>query len=95
MMSPASQKVEFAFDWLQLLFEQWTETFRIWNCLMALGPGSFHSCRLHEKVTFEQGCHLKEIPELCFACCGFEFIVIQNSIETLGNWASFRRMSNE
>jgi hypothetical protein len=38
-----------------------------------------------EKVTFEQGCHLKEIPELCFACCGFEFIVISNSIETLGS----------
>jgi hypothetical protein len=60
-------------------------TFKIPNCMMALGPGSFHSCRLLEKVTFEQGCHLKEIPELCFACCGFEFIVIPNSIETLGS----------
>jgi hypothetical protein len=54
-------------------------TFKIPNCLMALCPGSFHSYRLLEKVTFEQGCHLKEIPELCFACCGFELIVIPTS----------------
>jgi hypothetical protein len=64
-------------------------TLKIPNCLMALGPGSFHSRRFLEKVTFEQGCHLKEIPEFCFACCGFEFIAIPNSIKTLGKLSFF------
>jgi hypothetical protein len=52
---------------------------------MALGSGRFHSYQLLEKVIFKQGRHLKEIPELCFACCEFEFIVIPNSIKTLGS----------
>jgi hypothetical protein len=42
-----------------------------------------------EKVRFQHGYDLKEIPELCFACCGFEFIVVPKSIETLDKLSFF------
>jgi hypothetical protein len=51
-------------------------TLKIPSCLMALDPGSFHSCQLLEKATFEQDSRLKEILGLCFSGCGLEFIMI-------------------
>jgi hypothetical protein len=89
MMSPAFGKSNLRSIGCNCFSNSGLMTFKIPNCVTTLGAGSFHSCRLLEKVTFEQDCHLKEIPELCFACCGFESIVIPKSIETLGKLSFF------